>query len=97
MEHVNHPSHYQKGGKECITAMREKYGDDAVLVFCVLNTFKYEWRAGKKDGNSYDQDMEKAKWYRNYAEQLLKDINDGIELTVPVFTEEDDYTTQEGG
>lgn len=69
-QQVNHPSHYQKNGRECIDVMREQFGDKAVYWFCVLNAFKYKWRAGAKVGNSYDQDLAKAKWYENYADKL---------------------------
>lgn len=69
-EQVNHPAHYQRGGKECIEVMEEQFGPKAVYWFCVLNAFKYKWRAGHKAGNDYDQDQAKAKWYTNYADKL---------------------------
>lgn len=71
---VNHPSHYQKDGKECIDVMIEVYGVDAVINFCECNQFKYEWRAGLKEGNSKEQDLAKAEWYKKKAEEL-KAIN----------------------
>lgn len=69
-EQVDHPSHYQKGGRECIDVMIEKFGVDAVIAFCECNQFKYEWRAGMKDGNSAEQDLAKAEWYKKKAEEL---------------------------
>lgn len=69
-EQVNHPAHYQKNGKECIEVMEEEFGPKAVYWFCRLNAFKYNWRAGFKDGNSEKQDLAKAKWYTNYADKL---------------------------
>ena len=73
MEHVNHPKHYQKGGKECIQEMLEIYGPIAVICFCVLNWFKYDWRAGEKEGNPEDQDHSKGEWYLKFAvNQYLK-------------------------
>lgn len=59
---VNHPEHY-KGKKECIEAMAEVYGDEKTASFCILNAFKYVWRIGKKESNSHEQDLSKAKWY----------------------------------
>lgn len=47
-ENVSHPSHYQ-GEYECIDLMREIYGDEAVRWFCILNIYKYRFRAGKKE------------------------------------------------
>lgn len=71
-EHVNHPQHYSKGGrKECIVEMEEKYGIMPTVHFCLLNAYKYLYRAGNKDNNSYEQDRKKAKWYVGYANRLL--------------------------
>ena len=72
IEQVNHPAHYQKNGKECIEVMEEQFGPKAVYWFCFLNSFKYKWRAGFKDGNSYKQDLAKAKWYTDYAMKLYR-------------------------
>lgn len=69
-EQVNHPSHYQKGGRECIDVMVEDFGKEAVIAFCKLNAFKYRWRAGKKEGNTEDQDLAKMGWYINKAREL---------------------------
>lgn len=71
-EQVNHPAHYKKNGKECIDLMREEYGDDAVYNFCICNAFKYKFRAGYKAGNSMEQDLAKANWYKNYADRLME-------------------------
>jgi hypothetical protein len=75
-EQVNHPAHYQRGGKECIEVMEEEFGPRAVYWFCLLNSFKYNWRAGFKDGNSKEQDLAKAKWYREYAIKLFNKYPD---------------------
>ena len=69
-EQINHPSHYLKNGRECIDVMIEKFGVEAVINFCECNEFKYEWRAGLKEGNSAEQDQQKAAWYRRKAEEL---------------------------
>lgn len=69
-EQVNHPSHYLKNGRECIDVMIEKFGVEAVINFCDCNQFKYEWRAGLKEGNSAETDRAKAAWYRKKAEEL---------------------------
>lgn len=72
-EQVNHPAHYQKNGRECIDVMIEKFGTEAVINFCECNQFKYEWRAGMKEGNSAEQDLAKAEWYKNKAKELRDD------------------------
>lgn len=71
LDKVNHPSHYQKDGKECIDVMLELYGIQAVIHFCECNAFKYRWRAGIKAGESAEVDLKKAKWYENYRENLI--------------------------
>ena len=70
VDKVNHPPHYQKNGKECIEVMEEQFGPTPVYWFCVLNAFKYKWRAGYKAGNDYEQDQAKAKWYTDYAKKI---------------------------
>lgn len=74
MESVNHPTHYQNDGKECIKVMEEDFSVSTVLAFCVLNSFKYNFRKGHKDGNSLEQDTAKAAWYDNYAKKLYKSL-----------------------
>jgi hypothetical protein len=64
-DNVNHPEHYQ-GRRECIEIMRVLFGDEAVKGFCKCNAFKYRFRAGKKEGNSAEQDIQKAEWYEEY-------------------------------
>lgn len=79
-EQVNHPSHYQKNGKECIDEIVELFGIVAACQFCIGNAYKYMYRAGNKDGNSYEQDMEKCKWYIAWvAKQIESDEVDVID------------------
>lgn len=74
MELVNHPQHYNQPGKrECIEQMRIDYGDDFVAIFCLTNAYKYLYRAGAKQGNSLEQDINKASWYYNYMMEKLSD------------------------
>ena len=72
---TDQPAHYQ-GDYECIDLMREIYGDDAVRSFCICNSYKYRFRAGKKQGNSAQDDIGKAEWYEAYImEHLMKNGN----------------------
>lgn len=59
---VNHPDHY-RGRYECIDVMRVMFGDEAVKAFCRCNSFKYRFRASRKNGS---EDIEKAEWYEDY-------------------------------
>lgn len=59
-DNVNHPSHYETNGIECIDAMIAAQGADAVQDFCICNAFKYIWRHKYKNGA---EDIKKAVWY----------------------------------
>lgn len=61
-EEINHPDRYKSGKFECIDVMLDVFGADAVKHFCILNAFKYLWRAEKKNGV---EDIKKAVWYLN--------------------------------
>ena len=61
-EEINHPNRYAGGKFECIDVMLDVFGADAVKHFCILNAFKYVWRAEKKNGV---EDIKKAIWYLN--------------------------------
>lgn len=72
-DNVDHPVHYKSDGSgfECIDLMREMYGDEAVRHFCICNAYKYRFRAGKKRGESAEQDIAKAEWYERYVMENL--------------------------
>jgi len=67
---VNHPLHYTNTSVECIQAMIETQGIEAVKHFCECNAFKYMWRHNSKNGN---EDVKKAKWYVNKAVELIEE------------------------
>lgn len=56
---VSHPPHYANGwsnGAEVIDLTEH-------LSFCAGNVVKYVCRAGRKDPDTYVEDLEKARWY----------------------------------
>lgn len=67
---VNHPSHYNQGGIECIDAMVAAFGKEKVCDFCIMNTFKYLWRYQHKNGF---EDVKKASWYLNKYMELTEE------------------------
>lgn len=75
---VNHPEHYTYGSVECIDAMLETQGADAVIHFCECNAFKYMWRHRHKKGV---EDLKKASWYLTKALELIEEnmgsVSDG--------------------
>ena len=77
-QQVDHPTHYQ-GEYECIDLMREIYGDDAVRWFCILNAYKYRFRAGKKPGSPFEEDIKKAEFYEDKYMELWKKMREKLE------------------
>ena len=69
-EMVEHPSHYNKYDVEVIEMMRRIWGDEAVRIWCKLTAFKYRMRLGEKPNNSIKQDLNKEKFYLEYAKEL---------------------------
>ncbi|MGN1209555.1 MAG: DUF3310 domain-containing protein, partial [Duodenibacillus sp.] len=61
-DNVNHPAHY-----ESQRISIEPIDLCECFDFCIGNAIKYLIRAGKKDGNSLEQDLAKARWYLNRA------------------------------
>lgn len=64
---VNHPKHYNQGGIEVIEVIKA-FG--WAVPFCLGNAVKYILRAEHK--NNTVEDLEKARWYLDYALELLK-------------------------
>ena len=64
---IDHPSHYNRSdAMECIDEMLLIFGKEAVKNFCLLNIWKYRYRAADKNG---EIDLEKSDWYmKKYAE-----------------------------
>lgn len=63
---VESPKHYT-GEIECIDAMIQTQGIEAVKSFCICNAFKYLWRWTNKGGYN---DLKKARWYLDKAIEL---------------------------
>ena len=71
---VDHPKHYgREGAIECIEEMILVFGKEATLNFCLLNAWKYRYRAADKNGA---EDIEKSDWYMaKFAELKGGDSN----------------------
>ena len=66
---VNHPSHYQGNGVECIDCIASAVsGLDGFHGFCAGNAIKYIFRFSRKNGV---EDLRKAEWY---IDRLIKAI-----------------------
>lgn len=66
---VNHPSHYTQGKVECIDAMEQALGVDAVEHYCLCACFKYLWRRKLKENE--EQDIQKSLWYFDKFKELI--------------------------
>ena len=65
---VNHPKHYcREGGMECLEEMELVFGANAARTFCLLNAWKYRYRAADKNGA---QDLKKSDWYMQKYREL---------------------------
>lgn len=62
---VNSPDHYRTGGIECIDAMVQVFGEEAVRTYARINAFKYIWRHQYK--GKPEEDLAKAAWYTRFA------------------------------
>ena len=60
---VNHPSHYNQNGVECIDVIEASIGRQGAADFCMGNAIKYLYRHARK-GHSVE-DVQKAIWYLN--------------------------------
>jgi len=74
-DNVNHPKHYNEhpSGIECIDVC-QWFG------FNVGNAIKYLWRAGLKERNDFNQDVEKAIWYlkRELGHEEVVSLKDSV-------------------
>jgi hypothetical protein len=70
---INKPSHYADSKIECIDAMEAAFGVEAVMHFCLCNSFKYIFRSKKKNGT---EDIKKAMWYENKYLELEKKLRE---------------------
>ena len=69
---VNHPSHYNQGGIECIDCIKSAIvGKVGIEAFCVGNAIKYLFRYEEKNGI---EDVKKARWY---IDRLIKELENG--------------------
>lgn len=68
---VNHPSHYNNGGMECIDEMVLIFGVEATMHFCLLNAWKYRARCLYKNG---DEDIQKSHWYLAKYKKLKEEL-----------------------
>ena len=70
---VSKPRHYNRENAiECIDEMELVFGPEATCHFCLLNCWKYRYRAGLKN-NGYE-DLEKSDWYMRKYKELKKKI-----------------------
>lgn len=62
VDNVNNPSHYNRGGVECIDAIQSSMTKEAFCGYLKGNVQKYMWRYENKGGV---ESLQKAQWYLN--------------------------------
>lgn len=84
------PAHYKDHcSVECIDAMVIAFGAWETAYFCMCNAFKYLWRHKYKNGR---EDLKKAIWYLDKAEELEGDDDkiDEFRKTVEKYMKEEE-------
>lgn len=90
-ELVNHPAHYNAPGrKECIEEMIDIWGREQTAIWCEMTAYKYDYRAGTKEGEPDERDMSKRRWYLNKAKELRAEPHEN--RPVAAFTAEGEFT-----
>ena len=68
---INHPSHYNQGGIECIDCIKSAIvGKVGIEAFCAGNAIKYLFRYEEKNGV---EDVKKARWY---IDRLIRELKE---------------------
>ena len=70
-DNVEHPSHYCKGGIECIDAIRASMTPEAFAGYCKGNVMKYLFRYEDKNGV---EDLRKASVYLEWLTHIATTI-----------------------
>lgn len=73
-------AHWRAERVETVVLMEHAFGTVALTYFCEMNAFKYRLRAGKKKGQSIEQEIKKANWYERAAQYYLAKIDQGKAL-----------------
>lgn len=72
IKEVENPEYYNlPGRKECIAEQKEVFGMVPVFFFCLLNCYKYNYRAGSKEGQTKENDLSKAHVYMDFVYHIL--------------------------
>ena len=66
------PPHYRYSSIEVYEMMIRIWGVEKFIAYCEINAFKYRMRAGRK--NDAAEDLKKAMWYEEKAEQYREKL-----------------------
>lgn len=73
---INKPEHYHSNGVDPITIAESMFTKEEMQGFYKVNMLKYWFRAGKKDGNSKEQDLQKYEFYSNKLKESVEGKSD---------------------
>jgi len=71
LEKINSPNHYTDGGIETIDYIKAKMSEQSFKDYCRGHVLKYASRAGKKEGNSELQDIQKVIKFAQYWQDAI--------------------------
>ena len=72
---MGEPKYYSSNGLSPLSAFRNGLmSKEEYIGFCKGNIIKYVVRAGKKEDNSFEEDISKAKDYLNHLEEAMKNM-----------------------
>lgn len=74
---VNHPSHYTRGGIECIKAIEASMTPEEYVGYLKACIMKYVWRYRDKEDPL--KDLKKARWYLNTLIEYVEKTIEGVE------------------
>ena len=72
MNNVDHPSHYNHGGKETIEILNDFLTEEEFKGFLKGNVLKYMHRYSFKNGM---EDLNKASWYLDKLKEIESESN----------------------
>lgn len=69
------PVHYDEDdGRETYEHMIDKWGKEAVALWCEMTAFKYKRRMGKKPTEDMERELNKMEWYVKKAKEIRLSI-----------------------
>lgn len=73
-DNVNSPAHYKVFQTEAIDLIEDALTREQFVGYLLGNMLKYRFRAGFKDRDKLDEDLQKSNWYLDRYKALTEDV-----------------------